>query len=227
METMQEPQVDEVQAGDMEIFAKALAGEIDYGVGNESIERVEVFLMCWLNGLDYPNIQGHMTALYDRFKDVYPYNGRLYRSMSFENKLYPKPVIQAKALASYTDDIELAEDILDKQEGHTRYIYMTEAVQAFALDAMLAVIKEKTQNVDMEIVILDREWEQEKIHPFRPEENRLVWQDIDKSKLIPAEQNCLACGRVYINLFTSGDCPYCREIKENQERRKSESAVPL
>lgn len=189
MESIQEPQIDEVREGDMEVFAKALSGELEYGAGNDSIARVEVFMMCWLNGLDYPNVHAHMTALYHRFKNVFPYTGRLFRVMSFKNEPHQEIKLEVRPVASFTDDIELAQDIRDESEGFTRYIYMTEAVQAFAMDALLAKVKEKTPCVDMEIVILDREWEQEKIHPFVPEDNDLVMMDVNgKFQFIQSER---------------------------------------
>lgn len=177
METYVEPYIDEIKKNDIELFAQSVTGKRVYDSGDHATERVEVFLMCWLNGLDYPNKQQHIQALYEQLRKDFPANGELFRVMSFENKSYCPSALKPLELASYTGDIEIAKDILDKREGWTRFIYVTDASEGFDFYQMLMQVQKRTQSVEMEIVIMDREWEQEKLHPFVPGNNRLVWND--------------------------------------------------
>lgn len=177
METYVEPYIDEIKTNDIELFAQSLTGKRVYDSGDHATERVEVFLMCWLNGLDYPNKHQHMMALYERLRSDFPFSGKLYRAMSFESKSHSLTAIKPLELASYTDDFEVAQDIHDKREGWTRYIYETSATAGFDFYKMLMRINGLTQSEEMEIVILDREWEQEKLHPYVPETNELIWTD--------------------------------------------------
>lgn len=177
METYVEPCIDEIKVNDIDLFAQSVTGKRVYDSGDHATERVEVFLMCWLNGLDYPNKHQHMMALYERLRADFPANGKLFRVMSFGNESHCPSTIKPLELASYTDDMEIAQDILDKQEGWTRYVYETDAIKAFDLHKMLMRIQELTQSWDMETVIIDREWEQEKLYPFVPTNNQLIWTD--------------------------------------------------
>lgn len=180
METYVEPYIDEIKIDDIALFAQSLAGKRVYDSGDPATERVEVFLMCWLNGLEYPNKHHHMMALYERLRADFPASGKLYRAMSFENQSHRPSAIKSLELASYTDDIEIAKDIHDKREGWTCYIYETDAIKAFDFHKMLMRIRELTQSWDMETVIIDREWEQEKLYPFVPANNQLIWTDKEK-----------------------------------------------
>lgn len=177
MATYVEPVVDEIKSNDVELFAQSLTGKRVYDSSDQATERVEVFLMCWLNGLDYPNKHQHIATFYERMKGLFPIDGKLYRILSFKDATFHPSTIRSLAIASYTDDVEVAKDILDKREGWTRYIYATDAIGAFDFHQMLMRIQELTQSWDMETVIIDREWEQEKLYPFLPEHNRLVWSD--------------------------------------------------
>ena len=177
METHVEPYIDEIKMNDIELFVESVTGKRVYDSGDHATERVEVFLMCWLNGLDYPNKQQHIMTLYEQLRKDFPATGKLYRVMSFENQSHSPSAIKSMELTSYTDDIEIAKDILDKRDGWTRFIYITDASEGFDFHEMLMQVQKRTQSVEMEIVIMDREWEQEKLQPFVLEQNQLIWKD--------------------------------------------------
>lgn len=152
-------------------FHSALTGERKYDPNNPSIKEVETFLMYWLNGLDYDKKEEYIFEIYNAFKSNFVYEGKLYRGIAIDDGME----LKNNYLTSFTNDLDVAKEFaIPYKEGQKSLVYYTESSVAFDLETFLFAVKEKTTNIDLDIVIEERVWEQEKLHIFKMEENNIV-----------------------------------------------------
>lgn len=160
-----------------QLFYKAFIGESEYNSSHKYIHEVEKFLIYWLNGEYLENIEDHLKVLYEQFKDVFPYYGPIYRGIEIKASNIGLEGLRDKYLTSFTDQVEVAKHFagLSKEYGNsidkesTSYLIQTISTDCFALDDFLLKLMEITNNIDLQIVIEERIWENEKIAFFQIE----------------------------------------------------------
>ena len=160
-------------------FYEAFISNEEYDSSQPNINKVEEFLIYWLNGEPYENIEGHLEALYERFKGMYPYPKTVYRGIEIKASQTNVEELRDNYLTSFTDQVEVAKHFagVSKEYGNkidldsTSFLIETKIPECFALDRFLLRLIEITNNIDLQIVIEERIWENEKIAFFQKEQS--------------------------------------------------------
>lgn len=160
---------------DYQLFYNSFIGKMEYNSSNKSIQKVEEFLIYWLNGEPIDYIEAHLETLYEQFKDVFPYHGPIYRGIELKAPEVNVEGLRDNYLTSFTDQIEVAKHFAGITEEYgnavskdsTSYLIQTASTDCFALDQFLLRLIEITTNIDLQIVIEERIWENEKIAYFQ------------------------------------------------------------
>lgn len=171
----------QIQTEDVNVLVDAISQQSHYDSTNLSIRKIEEFLIYWLNGEEYPNKNEIIQMLYDTFKSRFSYDGILYRGIEMEKEIYQKDGLKTGYLASFSDQKDSAEYFAGQSKMYgdshkvntVRIIAETKVINAFALDQFLLAIQEKTSNPDLDTVIEERIWENEKLHLFHLDEIKL------------------------------------------------------
>lgn len=144
--------------------------------------NIEDFLIHWLNGEEYPHTEEILEGLYEKYKHAYSYSGTLYRGIEMELHEYMAGELKTDYLASFSDEKEVAKYFAGKsdQYGHSgrdntiKLLIKVDVQNAFALDLFLSAVQRKTVNEDLQIVIEERIWENEKIHLFSLKDSEII-----------------------------------------------------
>lgn len=160
---------------DIDYFYSSMLIHNNYVSDNKQIQKVELFLMCWLNGLigesgsdfTHEEAEKYMDYMYRKFKQDFDFRGVLYRGVVLDEK----EKLKSNYLASFSSDVDVAEEFASPcKEGQKGFIFKTFANSAFDFSRFLRVVYEKTTNVEMQIVIDERIDEEEKLHIFNVNE---------------------------------------------------------
>ena len=157
---------------DVEYFYGAVIGKHLYDSSATSISAVETFLIYWLNGEEYEGKQACMGMLYDTCKKVFSFTGCLYRGIEL-NATKRKEGLKYTGYSSFTDVEDVARQFAGKNDiycqsnlpDNLHFLIQGDVEEAFALDDLLEVLMDKSENIDLVIVIEERIWENEKIYP--------------------------------------------------------------
>jgi hypothetical protein len=179
MTTTYVSKIDELLERYVKTLKQAVTGEIQYDSTSYHIQRAETYLRLWLEGMVTQETTMFMEFMYREFKELFPYEGKLYRGMRIEPgaELYPMNI------ASFTDRREVAckfsgteefECEHTEEEGEQDVIFIeTYGIGALALDDLQFVIMGLTTNQEFWYVMDDMVGEHEKLYPFSEELTQL------------------------------------------------------
>ncbi|MEK3955698.1 MULTISPECIES: hypothetical protein [unclassified Psychrobacillus] len=163
-------------------FLSAILGKVEYCSYHNSIQKVEKFLIYWLNGEVLDDILIHLQTMYKTFQHLFPYKGTIYRGVEIESFVVETNGLRNKYLTSFTNQEEVARYFAgvstiygnSQRESMSHYLIEMNTSDCFSFDEFLMRILELTHNVDLEIVIEERNWENEKIAFFDQENCKLT-----------------------------------------------------
>lgn len=151
---------------------KAITKEISYDSEQPDIKRAEMMLRIWLEGIVNEETTLFMEILYRECRDLFPYEGVLYRGVRVEPgaMLYPMNVASFSSQRYVACKFAGTEEFEGEHEDEADVIFIeTEGSGALALDDLQFELMGLTSNMDFFHVMDDMVGEHEKLYPMTDE----------------------------------------------------------
>ena len=155
---------------------QALKKEIPYDSDQPELKRAEMMLRLWLEGMVNEETTLFMEILYRECREMYPYEGVLYRGIRVEpgTALFPMNVASFSSQRYVACKFAGTEEFEGEHDDNDEVIFIeTEGSGAFALDDLQFELMGLTSNIDLYHVMDDMVGEHEKLFPMSEELARM------------------------------------------------------
>lgn len=155
---------------------QALKKEIEYDSDNPELKRAEMMLRLWLEGMVNEESTLFMEILYRECREMYPYEGVLYRGIRLEpgECLYPMTIASFSSQRYVACKFAGTEEFEGEWDDEADIIFIeTEGSGAFALDDLQFELMGLISNEDFFHVMEDMVGEHEKLFPMSEELARM------------------------------------------------------
>lgn len=147
---------------DVFYFLNALRGNVTYDVSDSRINKMENFLIHWLNGFWFENKYEVIVWMYTHGISEYAFEDEVYRGIDLKDGRN----LEFGHYASFSSQQWVAEEFVEyASEGYTRYMFRSDDV-TFDFSAMLRDVVRLTTNGLLLGEIEERVYEEEKIGYF-------------------------------------------------------------
>lgn len=156
----------------VKMLKQALKKEIEYDSDHPVLKRAEMMLRLWLEGIVNEETTLFMEILYRECREMYPYEGVLYRGLRVEpgTALFPMNVASFSSQRYVACKFAGTEEFAGEHEDNDEVIFIeTEGSGAFSLDDLQFELMELTSNDDLYHVMDDMVGEHEKLYPMSVE----------------------------------------------------------